>query len=412
MHCEGEAKPILLESEVAPHTQMIPAFLGWLGTRYGAVQILVMGTTVWFARLPPWGRIPSILIGGLYLAALVGMGAAGQKRLPQTTDFMRVGEIGAMVLRFILLMAPVWAGLIVLFSFFPFAVWTAWPVLKIVIALYVPAVLMLAAFVPVKSLLTQPWLAVVLVSRIPAEYLRFVAMVVLFLAVDAGIDLGFDTAAEALGDRYVLTWFGSVIGLVIPALVAYLMGWFAHEQAEALGLVRPDPEARFAWPEARPEGTWAPKEAERGIKEPEPIVPIALEEWEGRTATEELPSGRVGERTIDPIAARRRRRVARPRPLQRDRHGAGDAHPRGRADLRVPAAEGGREGRPGGPLAYRSRDRRRRVNAARKSARTAPPRACPPAVVQPHPSSSSTKPSGSPRAIGEMLSCPEPLASR
>lgn len=302
VHCEGTAKPILLASEIVPHSAMIAPFLGWLGTRYGLVQLLVMGTAIWCARLPPWGRFPGVIVGALYLAALVGMGAAGQKRLPQTMDFMRVRDIGAMVLRFLVLMFPVIGGYIVVFSFFPVLAIRLWPAVKIGVALYMPAVLMLASFVPVGSLLTQPWLGFVLIARIPRAYARIVATVVLLVAVDSAIDYGFDTAAAALGDRYVLIFVGSVVGLVLPALAAYLMGWFAHEHAEALGLVRPDPEARFAWPGAIPRGTWAPTEAERGVAEPEPIVPIDVDGWEGTgTGTEE--PGIAGERTIDPSFA-------------------------------------------------------------------------------------------------------------
>lgn len=288
--CGGVAEVLMVRKQIVPYWGMFGEFLKAIFSLEGLLQFLGLAVILYLV-----GRIPlvgGILYGGVWVSyyfLIITKASTGTTRLPRPADFTDfVDDMVLPLVRFILatliLVIPTYlyvrsqVGFAHLFMNPREAL--ADPVLLLIIALsviYFPAAIITAAITRSTIAMLNPMVILGIIMRIPGHYFLTVLVWGIMNVADLWL-MGLLT--PVLARFYVpllIPIVFTAVGLIIPILTAFVLGWLIYQNGEVLGFTQGRELMVPEVPGATPRGTLPAPQEPRVESTLEPVEPISLE---------------------------------------------------------------------------------------------------------------------------------------
>ncbi len=297
IHCGGIAKAIMVERQVEPWWKKLPLFLKAIFSLRGIGELFIVAIflviTGFMSIVPLIGFIfkYSLYYGILasFLFLVLQHATDGNDDLPALTDMGRdLSEILVAALRIILSTALVWVPLII-YVITKHATITvdglySDPVILaigIIGVIFVPAAFILAALTDSAIDALNPVNVFGVIMRAPGQYLGVAIFSgALFFGKVVLQPLILLFALKIAGTSFLLVLLTApvimAIMLMFPTLMAMVLGWFVHQNAELFDLP-PGGQMVAVMPRARPLANLAEKKIKEESQEPVQSFPDALE---------------------------------------------------------------------------------------------------------------------------------------
>jgi hypothetical protein len=280
----------MVRKQIVPYWGMFGRFLKAIFSLEGLLQFLGLAVVLYLV-----GRIPligGILYGGIWVSyyfLVINKASTGKTQLPRPADFTDfVDDVVLPLIRFILailiLVVPTYlyvrsrVGFAYLFLNPRDAL--ADPVLLLIIALsviYFPAAIITAAITRSTVAMLNPMVILGIILRIPGHYFLTVLVWGIMNVADLWL-MGLLTPVLARFYVSLLTPIVfTAVGLIIPILTAFVLGWLIYQNGEVLGFTQGRELMVPEVPGATPRGTLPAPQEPRIESRPEPVEPIPLE---------------------------------------------------------------------------------------------------------------------------------------
>jgi len=280
----------MVRREIVPYWGMFGGFLKAIFSTEGLIQFLALAAILYLV-----GHIPlvgGILYGGVWVSyyfLVIHKASTGTTKLPRPADFTDfVDDMVLPLVRFILasliLVVPTYLyvrsqiGFLHLFMNPRGAL--ADPVLLLIIALsvvYFPAAIITAAISRSTTAMLNPAVILGIILRIPGHYFLTVVVWAIMNVADLWLMSLLAPLLVRLYIPVITPVLATAIGLIMPILTAFVLGWLIYQNGEVLGLARGRDLMVPEVPGAVPRGTLPAPQEERVESRPEPVEPIPLE---------------------------------------------------------------------------------------------------------------------------------------
>jgi len=280
--CGGVGRAILVEPARPPYWRLVPELLGAVFSPNGLLALLVTGLGLWILRsIPIPGPVGLLLFAvrvGLlaaFFATVVRHAAGGHLALPAVHDFRDTdegwfGPLLALLMGLIVATLPLLGWLVSQGALDPFregGPLMLEPVSLLLLALtvtWLPGALVVAAITCSVPAVVNPLRVVALIRLIPRDYAITTGVVAVLVLVQVYLVPELARVPPFRGIPVLSGLLFEVVGLVIPALLALVLGWLVWQNAPALGWDDPTRSRIPAVPGAVPRGTLRAPERDRG----------------------------------------------------------------------------------------------------------------------------------------------------
>jgi len=280
----------MVRKRIVPYWGMFGEFLKAIFSLEGLLQFLGLAVILYLV-----GRIPmigGILYGGIWVSyyfLVISKASTGTTRLPRPADFTDfVDDMVLPLVRFILatliLVIPSYLYVRSQVGFGYLMVnpkgALADPVLLLIIALsvvYFPAAIITAAITRSTIAMLNPLVILGIILRIPGHYFLTVLVWGIMNVADLWLMGLLTPVLVRLYVPLLTPVVFTAVGLIIPILTAFVLGWLIYQNGEALGFTRG---RELMVPEvsgATPRGTLPSPQEQQVESAPEPVEPIPLE---------------------------------------------------------------------------------------------------------------------------------------
>lgn len=288
--CSGVAEVLRVRREVVPYWGMFGTFLKAIFSLEGLLQFLALALILYLVAHVP--LVGGILYGGVWVSyyfLIINKAAYGNAKLPRPADFTDfVDDMVLPLIRFIAATLILWIptylyvrsriGFGNLFANPVEAL--ADPVLILIVVVsvaYFPGAIITAAVTRSTLAMLNPLVILGIVLRIPGHYFLTVLVWGIMNVTDVWL-LGH--LAPVLG-RFYLPLLTPVLlialGLIVPILTAFVLGWLIHQNGEVLGFVSARELMVAEVPGAVPRAALPSRSEPPPESQPEPVKPIPLE---------------------------------------------------------------------------------------------------------------------------------------
>jgi len=301
------AEVLMARKQIVPYWGMFGEFLKAIFTMEGLIQFLALAVILYLVGWIP--LIGGILYGGIWVSyyfLVIHKASTGSTKLPMPADFTDfIDDMVLPLVRFILasliLVVPTFLyvrsqiGFLSLFMNPRAAL--ADPVLLLIVALsviYFPAAIITAAIARSTAAMLNPLVILGIILRIPGHYFLTVLVWAIMNVADMWL---MSMLAPVLVRFYVPVLtpvLATAVGLIIPILTAFVLGWLIYQNGEVLGLTQGRDLMAPEVPGAVPRGTLPAPQEPQVESRPEPVEPIPLEPEERQDPARVLEKSLTG----------------------------------------------------------------------------------------------------------------------